>query len=222
MTGGTGIRRRRHGGPRAPAVVGDGSAQRGPVHGDPRCHRGERGAAVDRQVAELGRRGPAVGRHRLRAGQRRPGAARRPGRGRGGQAPDLPGRPGRVHGRVAGQRPGADSGRADRRPGRAGARRRAAVARGAVHHHDQLRGCAAGDRAGRVGRARRGRRGRRGAGRRGADHLARLAVGVLGERARRDGGRPAERAPGGPRTSRGAVRAASSTWPAPRWPWRVW
>ena len=85
-----------------------------------------------------------------------------------------------------------------------------------------LRGCAAGDRAGRLGRDRRGRRCRRRAGRRDADDLARLAVGVPGERARRRGGRPAEPAPGAAATSRGAAWAASSTCLARRWQWRGW
>ena len=137
-----------------------------------------------------------MGRHRLRPGEWRPGAARRPGRGRGGQAPDLPRRPGVVHGRVAGQRAGAGRRCADRRPGRSGARRRAAHARGAVHHHDHLRGRAAGDRTWRLGRDRRGRRGRRRAGRRDLDDLAWLALGLPGERTRRRRGRPAEPAPG--------------------------
>ena len=70
-----------------------------------------------------------------------------------------------------------------------GARCGVAIPGGVVGHYDQLWG-AAGDRAGSVGSARRGRRGRGRAGRRGTDDLARLAVGIPGQRARRGGGRP--------------------------------
>src|SRR5262249_55315554 len=108
-------------------MVSDGHAQRGPVHGHLGCHRGQRGAAVYRQVARLRRGGPAVGRHRLRLGERRPGAARRPGRGRGGAAPGLPPPPDGVPGRGAGPRPPAGRRRPHRRGGRAKARGRAAL-----------------------------------------------------------------------------------------------
>jgi hypothetical protein len=155
-----------------------------------------------------------VGRHRLRSGERRPGAARRPGRGRSGQAPDLPRRPDVVHGRVAGQRPRGDRRRADRRQGRPGARRRAAHARGAVHHHDQLRGRAASDRTWRLGRDRRGRRCRRRASRRDLDDLAWLAFGLPGERAGRRRDRLAEPAPGA------AAYAAAPLRPRARLAWR--
>src|SRR5262249_31126734 len=105
---------------------------------------------------------PAGGGNLLRAGQRRAGAARRAGCWPGRKAPDLPGRPRRVHRGVPGQWPGTGPGGADRRAGRAGPGRRHAHPGCPVDHHDGVFGRAARRRARGLGRARRGRRGGRG------------------------------------------------------------
>ena len=194
---------------RIPAfLVAAGPAQRGAVHGHPGRHRGERRAAVDRPVAALLPRRAAVGRDRLRPGQRRAGAGRGASRRPGRAAPDVPGRADRVHRGLAGQRPGAEPGRPDRGTGRPGPGRGPAHPGRPVDHHHDLRGRPARDRAGHLGRARRGRRGRRGAGGRRADHLARLALGVPGQRPHRGRGRAAEPAHGAPAQRAGPGLAA--------------
>ena len=182
-------------GARPPALGGPGPALRSRIHGDPGHHRGERGAPVHRPGDGPERGRATLGRHRLCADDRRPDPARRPGRRPPGPQAGVPGRAGPVHGRVPGQRPGPRGWPADRRPGRAGTRRRAAHPRGPVGHHRDVRGRTACRRAQRLGSAgcRRGR-GRRAAGRR-ADHLARLAVGVPDQRAGRRGGLDPGRAP---------------------------
>ena len=160
----------------APALGGPGPALRGRIHGDPRDHRGERGAPVHRPDLGLGAAGLpwVITAYVLMTG----GLTLL-----GGRAADLLGRkrvswPGwRCLGGVPGQRPGAGGWPADRRPGRAGKRRRAAHPGCPVGDHRDVRRRAAGHRAERLGGA-----GAAGAALAccwaGADHLARLAVGV--------------------------------------------
>ena len=161
---------------RNPAAIGAPDCERRPwllmvvlsvaqVHGHPGCHRGERGAAVHRQVAQLprGRLQWVVTAYVLASG----GLVLL-----GGRAADVVGRrgtflagPGVVHDRVAGQRHRAAAGAADRRQGWSGlgaallTPRRCPSSRPATRVRSERPHLASG-------RDRRGRRRRRRAGRR--------------------------------------------------------
>ena len=179
--------------------AGPGERQRGarrrrggPVHGGARRERRERRAAEHPARRRLLRAEPVVGAQRLHADLRRVPAARR-ARGRPARSPSpVHGRHRAVRGRVARLRAVAVGGDAADRPRRAGPRRRAGLARGAVDHpHDVRGGQRAQPGARRLGRdRRRRRRGRPPA--RGRDRrAAQLALGLLRQRADRRGGPPA-------------------------------
>jgi hypothetical protein len=177
-----------------PAMVDPVPARRGAVHGGPRHHRRERGAALDRGRARLRASRPPVGRDDLCPVHGRPAAARRPARRPLRSSPGLPHRPVAVHRRVARQRTGAVARRPDRGPCRAGDRCGAPHPRGALDRHHHLHGLAAHQGAQRMGGDRqRRRRGRRVVWRR-AHHRARLGMGLPRQRPgwnRRAGADPA-------------------------------
>jgi hypothetical protein len=158
------------------------------VHGDARQHHRERGPAE--HPARPGRR-----RVRAAAGGRQPAADRRLARRPVRPPAGVPRRAGGVHRQLGAVRPGAQPGGAGRRARPAGGRRRRAAA---DHPGDRGRdlprpaGARAGDRA-VVGRVGDGAGGRPGAWR-AAHRCARLALGVLRQRAGRRGGVPGGRA----------------------------
>ena len=183
---------------RSPPLVGARAPLRRLLHGDPRRHDHDRGAALDRGRPRLLGAGSAVGAERLRAHLRRPAAARRTG-GRPARAPArVHGRCPVLHGRVARVRARLVAGGAARGPRRPGRRRRDHDPdRPLDHLHDLHRGRRAEQGARDLGRARRHRRHRGVADRRPARRRPRLAVDLLHQH------------PGRPGRARAVARAAA-------------
>ncbi len=179
------------------------------LHGHPRRHDRQSGAADPRRRAARRGRGTPVGRRRLHAHVRRvPAAGRCAGRPRRGAA-DVPRRPGAVRRRVAGVRARTVDRRGRRRARRPGFRRRARRAVIAGVAARQLRrpraACPGGRGVGRHGRDRRGHRldpGRR------PDERRRLARRVPRQCPDRPGGDRADRAPRARRAPPGSAARA--------------
>ena len=172
------------------------AARRRPAHAHTRRDRGERGAARHRRraAAEQGR--PALGDDRVHALLRRPDAARRQARRPVRATAAHPGRPGRLHRRVAPVRPRRRPGVAAGRPGPAGDGCRAALARRARHRADDVHRRRPDQGPRRVVRPGRPRLRARRDSRRRPHHGGGLALDLHCQRADRD--RAADRgAPGG-------------------------
>ena len=163
---------------------------RHPVRGDPddhpRRHDRDRRAARDPGRPRVHPGQPELGHGLLPDRVRRPAAAQRPAGGPARPQAHVPGRPGRVHPRLAGLRAGRRPRDADRRPVRAGHRRRDGVVGHAGHDRPAVqpaRRAATGDR--RVLLRRRGRRLGRPDRWRPARAAGELALDLLRERADR-------------------------------------
>ena len=155
-----------------------------------RARRGDRQrrAPVHRHRARLLPTGPPVGGQRLRAHLRRLPAARRARRRPARPAAHVHARADRVRVRLAGGRSRADRHPAHRGPRSAGTRRGdPRPGRALDRGRDLRRGRRAQQGDGRLGCRGRQRRRRRSAPRRSAHRVARLGVGLLGERADRAG-----------------------------------
>ena len=168
-----------------------------------------------RCVARHEHRGPRVGRRRLRADVRRVHAHRRQARRLPRPAPDLHGRPRRLHGRLARVRARAERRLPDRRPRRAGPRRRADEPRDALDHHGDLRAARArqGDRhlGRRLGDGARDRAARR----RPAHRARELELDLLHQRADRHRSACSRRRSSSPSHAT-SLRSSGSTFPASR------
>ena len=174
-------------------------ALRGDADDRARRHRGQRRAAVDPGRSGLLAVEPGVGRERLSDRFRRPAAALRALRRHPRPQERLPGRPRRLHGRLAAVRRGAEPGAARRGALHPGRRRRDDVRRDPRHDRDDVPRAARageGDRHLRVRRFRR-RVDRPARGRR-ADRVDQLALDLLRQH-------PDRHRHGGPR--RAAARA---------------
>ena len=178
-------------------LVGARPALRCLLHGAPRRHDHDRGAALDRSRSRLLQARPGVGAERLRPDLRRPAPARRT-RGRPARpASRVHGRCPALHGRVARVRAGLVAGGAPGGPRGPGRRRRDHDPDRPVDHlHDLSRGFRAEQGARDLGRTGRHRRYDGVADRRPARRRPRLAVDLLHQRPRRPGrARAVARAP---------------------------
>ena len=186
------------------------------LHDDRGPRDRQRRTADDRPQAAHAGIEPAMGGDRLRAHLRRLPASRRPRRGSARTPPSADGRPGRVHGVLAGLRAGDGRLVPDPDALSAGTRRGDRAPGGAVHRDEHVPGrrrAQQGTR--RVGRHRSERRDGRADCWRPAHPLRRLAVHLLPQRTDRGRGaaaRPARRArePGSPQRAGGTTRLARS------------
>ncbi|CUJ96957.1 Uncharacterised protein [Achromobacter xylosoxidans] len=169
-------------------LVGTDGAVPGRVDDRAGHHHRQRRPALDPRRPELHRDLAGLGGERLHADLRRLPAARRTA-GRPARAPaHVPGRPGAVHGGLAGLWTGAGPGAADCRARRAGTGRRGGVGGVAVAHHEPVhRGRRARPRHGRVRLRLCGRRQPGRAAGRAADQQAVVALDLPGQHSDRRG-----------------------------------
>src|SRR5581483_2660556 len=161
------------------------AAARRAAAGHPRHHGREHRDAEPRARPEDQRRDDQLDDHGLLARLRQPAPARRPRRRPARPPPHVPDRPRRLHRLIARLRDGGVGGGAVRRPRRPGRRRRAAVSRRPLAHHQQLPRPGAREGARRLGCRRRRRRRTRRPPRRPAHPARRLAADLLRQPARR-------------------------------------
>ena len=170
------------------------------MHGRPddraRRDRRERRAPVDQERPRLHPEQPRLGGQRLSDRLRRPAAAGRAPRRPARSSARIPGRAGRVHGRLASVRPCAEPGDADRGPLRPGCRRRGGIGGDARDDRDDVpRAAGAGEGDRRVRLRGLGRRLDRAARRRRPHGPHQLALDLLRERSDRDRDGAPRRAP---------------------------
>ena len=213
---------------RSAPLAGARAALRRLLHGAPRRHDHDRGAALDRGRSRLREARPAVGAERLRPHLRRPALARRT-RGRPARTPAcVHGRCPGLHGRVAHVRARLVTGGAPRGPRGAGRRRRDHDADRPVDHLHHVHGGLRAEQGARdLGRARRHRRHRGVADRRPARRRPRLAPCRSARRSASPLSRPWpspaprttwQRTKERTRSSRRPRATSPPSWPAPSWP----